>query len=67
MSYTYPFKVGGIEESYTYPFKVDRIGVHNTVLWTPGSWIYPQSVDFWDRKLSVDGSSILILTEFLNI
>ena len=22
----------------------------------PGSWIYPQSVDFWDRKLSVDGS-----------
>ena len=26
----------------------------STVL--PGSWIYPLSVDFWSRKLSVDGS-----------
>ena len=22
----------------------------------PGSWIYPQSVDFWGRKLSMDSS-----------
>ena len=30
-SYTYPFKVGGIEVFYTHPFKVGGIGV----LYTP--------------------------------
>ena len=30
----------------------------------PGSWIYPQSMDFWGRKSSVDGSKIVEFCRF---